>query len=178
MTAHTLSLEDWEYQWAVHVGLARDAVNAGRGDAKHYDSRRMEDNKRASIAAACAEMAVAKATRRYWSGSVWPIQRHGEFEELPDVEPNIEVRRTRSVNGDLPVRVGDVERSRTMFLAFPDPDTNFQRVIIIGWCKATDVWDVTKPAPYDPSGRSRLLDQEHLLTEPPTGGWGGRDTLK
>lgn len=57
-----ITLDPWEYEWASHVGIRRFTANWGKKDAAHYDPARMEDNRTAQVAAAVAEIAVAKAT--------------------------------------------------------------------------------------------------------------------
>lgn len=154
-------LEAWERAWAGHVGLMRDKANAEKGDAAYYDPARMEDNVRASIAAACAEMAVAKRLNKYWDGSFWEASQHRRFAGRPDVGENTEVRRVRRRNSPLPVRLRDVERQRIMVLAFPIPD-DFMVVDVIGWGKAVDLWEQGADADYDRAGTTRLVSQDRL----------------
>jgi len=153
-------LETWEREWAEHVARQRNAANEGKADAAHYDPSRMQDNLTASIASCVAELAVAKACNLYWDGSYWPAERHREFADRADVGRNVEVRRTRSVNGRLPVRKRDAERDRVMALAFPVPP-DFVEVRIFGTVGARRAWLLGDPADYDPEG-TRLVGQRHL----------------
>ena len=97
-------LDDWELEWATHVAVKRNEANEGRQDAAHYDPARMQDNLTASVAACVAELAVAKACNLYWDGSYWKAGEHRRFADRADVGKNVEVRRTRSAGGRLPVR--------------------------------------------------------------------------
>ena len=154
-------LEPWEREWAGHVGTKRHEANEGKRDAAYYRPERMEDNLRASIASACAEMAVAKLLNKYWDGSFWTAAQHSRYSDRPDVGTNTEVRRTRRPNGPLVVRRRDVERERVMVLAYPIPD-DFAVVEVVGWAYAVEVWDKGEPADYDPSGSTRLVSQQCL----------------
>ena len=139
----------------------RHQANAGKRDAAYYRPELMEDNLRASIASACAEMAVAKRLNKYWDGSFWTAEQHSHYADRPDVGSNTEVRRTRKHGGPLVVRRRDVERERVMVLAYPIPD-DWMVVDVIGWAMAVDVWDQGRPASYDEAGTTRLVGQECL----------------
>ena len=89
-------LEPWEYEHATLVGVRRYTANWGKADAPWYDAERMEDDRTAQVAACVCELAVAKATNRYWSGHVWPASEHRARRDTPDVGHNIEVRRVRT----------------------------------------------------------------------------------
>ena len=156
-------LEVWERAWAEHVGTMRHEANEGKRDAAYYRPELMEDNLRASIAACCAEIAVAKRLNRYWDGSFWTAEQHSQYSDRPDVGSNTEVRRTRRRGGPLVVRKRDVEAERLMVLAYPVPD-DFAVVDVIGWAYAVEVWDKGEPAHYDPSGGTRLVRRELLYS--------------
>lgn len=153
-------LEDWELEWATHVATKRNEANEGKHDAPHYDPARMQDNLTASIAACVAELATAKAYNLYWDGSYWKAGEHRKFAGRADVGQNVEVRRTRSPNGRLPVRSRDVVRDRIMVLAYSVPP-EFREVRMLGTIRASKGWAVGVPADYDPEG-TRLVGQEHL----------------
>ena len=157
-----VTLEPWEVEWAHAVGLRRHYANAAKGDAAYYDPSLMEDNIRASRAAACAEMAVAKFLNRFWSGSVWDSALHDRYKGIiDDVSGGYEVRRTRKRDGSLVVRSKDVDKKSKIVLTYPAPP-NFEEVRIIGWLPADIAWDLGTPAPYDKAGTTRLVDQENL----------------
>ena len=154
-------LESWEHDWAVHVADQRTSARYDSPDAAHYDPVRMEDNVQANRAATATEMAVAKYLKHYWSGSYWPVKQHNNFVFLPDVEPNIEVRRVREPNNPLVVRRTDVQRQRLMVTGWPDPSTDFTQVYLIGYIDAKEGWLRGEPAPYDYSN-TRLVPQAFL----------------
>ena len=118
MTA--IELTPWEREWAGHVGSKRHEANLWKRDAKHYDPARMQDNLTASVASACAELAVAKRLNKYWDGSYWSASEHDRFRSNADVGQNTEVRRVRERGNPLPVRKRDVDANRIMALAFAE----------------------------------------------------------
>ena len=156
-----VTLEPWEREWAQHVGVKRHEANLSKRDAHYYDQSRMEDNVRASVAAACAELATAKLLNKYWDGSYWTASQHGKFADRADVGSNTEVRRVRNRGNPLPVRARDVERGRVMVLAFPVPD-EFTTVEVIGYGMAAELWEFGRPADYDQAGTTRLVPQGWL----------------
>ena len=157
-----VTLEPWEYEWAAHVGTQRDAINRNKQDAAYYDKHRMEsDNQRANIMSACGEMAVAKFLNRYWSGDYWPLDRHTELRDRPDISPNIEVRRIRKPNNPLAVRKRDAERGRIMFQTYIHYDDPTQ-VDVIGWEEAWKAWRYGEQPGWDQTGTARVYKQEKL----------------
>lgn len=156
-----VDLEPFEVEWAYTVGLRRDAANLAKVDAQHYDKNRMQDNIVASVAAAACELAVAKATNRYWSGSVWDSSLHHKYRMDPDVQPNIEVRRTRVLGNPLVVRRRDVQAGHVIVSAYAHEDESFRAVTVVGWLPAAHAWEVGSPAPYDPEG-TRTVSTEFL----------------
>lgn len=153
-----VELHPWEIEWAMVVGMRRHHANLSKGNARHYDESRMEDNLTASVKAARCELAVAKAIGAYWSGSYWDTSQHKDYATLPDVEPNIEVRRTRYSDGQLPVRSSDVAMLRVMVQAHTD-DPGI--VTVTGFIYAVDGWEIGQPARYDAEG-TRLVPQAAL----------------
>jgi hypothetical protein len=156
-----VELTHWELQTAYQVGMRREQANLHKADARHYDKSRMEDNLRASLAAASAEVAVAKATCCYWTMSAWDSGHHEMFREMPDILPNIEVKRIREPGNPLVVRRRELSKNRIIVSAYPIPDW-FRSVQVIGWLHAKDAWIEGDAAPYDASGNTRLVRQEHL----------------
>lgn len=161
----------WEKDWASRVGRARHEVNLARGDAAWYDPARMEDNLTASIAATVAELAVAKHTNRYWSGSIWPVADHHLYKDLPDVGRNIEVRTVRT-SASAAVRQHQVGKGLVLWVARPirpELDT----VEMWGWLPMDQAWELGIPATYDKTGRTRTVHRRHLRHDlPGTGGVG------
>lgn len=151
-----------ELRIAYDVGFLRDQANLHKSDAAHYDPTRMEDNLRASIASAVCECAVAKATHCYWSMSAWDSAQHHLYRNEPDVYPGIEVRRVRQRQNPLVVRQRDSEKQHVIVTAYAEAPM-FRSVDVRGWLPAPRAWELGDPAPYDPSKKTRLVDQEHLL---------------
>lgn len=156
-----IGLEPWELEVAYTVGMRRDHANTTKRDARHYDPSRMEDNLRASVASAACELAVAKATCCYWTMSVWDSSQHLLYRNLPDVLPNIEVRRVRERNNPLVVRKREVIRDRVIVSAYAEAPW-FRVVEVLGWARASYAWEKGTPAAYDLKA-TRLLDQDLLL---------------
>jgi hypothetical protein len=156
----TVTLEPWEYDWASHVGTQRHEINLNKQNAAYYDVNRMEDNRRASIMSCCGELAVAKYLNRYWGGDYWPLDRHKEFKDLPDIAPDIEVRRIRKSTNPLVIRKRDAERERAMFLVYPHEDGG--TVDILGWLDAKKGYRYGKQPEWDQTGTARVYPQEKL----------------
>ena len=154
-------LKPWEREWAQHVGEMRDKANEKKRDAPYYDPKRMEPNLTASVASACAEMAVAKLLNKYWDGSFWTAEEHKQYRDAADVGTNTEVRRIRKRRSPLVVRARDVEHGRIMVQAYPVPE-DFVVVEVIGYGFAAELWEHGRPADYDRKGTTRLVPQDRL----------------
>jgi len=160
-----VSLESWEYEWAAHVGVQRLTANRHKRDAAHYDPARMQDNLRANVAACCCEIAVAKVTNRYWSGSAWKAGQHDTFKRaVADVGHNIEVKRVREHGKPVAVRQRDVIGHMVLFGAHAH-DPEFLSVTVYGWLPADVAWQLGKPSAYDASG-TRLVEISRLKPVP------------
>ena len=127
-------LEPWEYRRACDVGIGRIAANWGKPNAVHYDRARMEDDRSADVAAAICELAVAKATNRYWHGHVWNRADHAKYRNAPDVGTNIEVRRVRTRDA---VAVRRSDAGKVVFAARAIAP-EFTEVEVLGYVKADD----------------------------------------
>jgi hypothetical protein len=160
MTAR-LTLFPWEFDHACRVGVGRVVQRWTSPDAEHYDPARMEDNTYASIAGAICELAVARWTNTYWPAHVWTPSQHERFRDLPDVGHNIEVKRVRT---SLPaVRESQVGRRLVFWAARTSPDLH--HVTLLGFADHDDAWEQGTPAPYDRTGRTRLVPA-HVLRPP------------
>jgi hypothetical protein len=155
-----ITLDPWEYSWACHVGIERFTANWQKNDARHYDRNLMEDDRTAQQAAAICELAVAKATNRYWSGHYWPAQSHDANKHLADVGTNIEVRRVRT-GQTAAVRRRQLNLGLILFAAhLPDPE--FRTVEVWGWITMEEAWALGQPATYDPEN-TRLIHRSELV---------------
>lgn len=156
-----VTLEDWEYENAVFVAQNRHANNRNVPDAADYDMSRMEDNLRADIASACCEIAVAKLLGAYWVGGHWQRSEHHKYNELPDVMPNIEVKRIRERTHNLLAKKRYVGKGLALVCAYVDPN-NMRNVDVIGWKYADDAWEIGRPVDWDATGGIRLVPQSEL----------------
>ena len=157
-----INLEPWEYQHACTVGIGRFTSNWGLQDAEHYKPEVMEDNRTAQVAAAICELAVAKATNRYWSGHVWHKSDHAKYRNMPDVGNNIEVRRVRNGNS-IAVRKHQLGMGLILFAAQPVAP-EFTQVNVWGWLEYEKAWQLGVPALYAPE-TTRLVHKTNLKTE-------------
>ena len=156
-----VSLEAWEYEWASHVGARRYTANWGKADAPWYDAERMEDDRTAQVAACVCELAVAKATNRYWSGHVWPANEHRARRDTPDVGHNIEVRRVRT-SKSAAVRKHQVGKGLVLVVAYAIPP-EMREVDVMGWIHMDEAWEKGVPSSYDSEG-TRLVSPQHLTS--------------
>ncbi len=159
-----VTLETWEYEHASQVGARRYTANWGKADAPWYDAERMEDDRTAQVAAAVCELAVAKATNRYWHAHIWHATEHHKFRGMPDVGRNIEVRRVRTSKAAA-VRKHQVGKGLVLFVAYAIPP-EFREVEMLGWMGMDEAWEAGVPSSYDSEG-TRLVSPQHLA---PVGG--------
>jgi hypothetical protein len=140
-----ITLEPWEYVHAHDVGIRRAVANWNVADKSSYTLGNNQPEIIASPAAAIAECAVAKALNRYWSGHVWDNRDHKDYRDLPDVEPNLEVRRIREkkANGVGSVWKKDIGNDKIIVYTFPIPP-EFRKVEILGWLPADVAWEKGK----------------------------------
>lgn len=119
MTRIPVSLEWYECAKAAQVGLSRSIEAMREGKSSRFSGER---NWSAHIEGALGEAAFAKATRRYWSGSV------NTFKEGGDVGA-IQVR-TRS-RPDFPLYVRPTDRDDDIFVLVTGELGNYE---VVGWC--------------------------------------------
>lgn len=156
-----VALEAWEYEHACGVGIRRFTANWKTADKPSYRNDRKQDERTASVAAAVAEMAVAKHLGLYWSGHVWPASQHHRFKHLPDVEPGIEVRRVRARTNKAAVRAKDLDKGLSLVVAYPIPD-EFREVEILGWLTCEDAWEIGSASAYDSYDSTRVVTATQL----------------
>lgn len=159
----SVKLEKWEYKRAVEVGVGRMLEREGSSDMPYYDKSRMQNELNASIAAAVCECAVAKTFNRYWHGGVWNVDDHKKFkQQYGDVGQNIEVRRLRALRNGVAINSTDTGKLIVAAMAH-DPD--YRGADVLGYIPGDKGWGVSEPAPYDSSGRRRVIPVEKLYKE-------------
>jgi len=141
-----ITLDSWEYEWATIVGVRRFTANWNKQNAKHYDETRMEDNRTAQVAAAVCELAVAKATNRYWAGTAWAGTEHDKEKHRPDVGTNIEVRRVRTKNA-VAIRKKQLNKGLILF-ATKAIEPEFRQVEILGWIDYDIGWALAEESDF------------------------------
>jgi hypothetical protein len=124
------------------VADGRNAQNVTSPDRPYYDRTLMQDDATASMAAACAEAAVAGILGLVWHAKVWDASEHHLHRGEPDVGDNIEVRRIREPDNGLVVRESDTGAGKIIVIAHPLPESGFAVVDVIGWLAADDAWRV------------------------------------
>ena len=154
-----VNLDTWEYSWACHVGIERFTANWYKEDASYYKRSRMQDDRTAQQAATICELAVAKATNRYWSGHYWSADRHERNKNIADVGTNIEVRRVRT-GESAAVRKRQLNKDLILFAA-KIVDEEFREVDVWGWLTMEDAWEFGEPSDYDPEG-TRVVHRSHF----------------
>lgn len=151
-----VELEPWEYEWACHVGIQRFTANWGKGDAAYYRKERMEDDRTAQQVACLAEIAVAKHTNRFWSGTAWDAASHSGNTWRPDVGRNIEVRHIRKPTNRPAVRSKQLGQGLVLWVAYPErPECRV--VHMLGWLPMDEAWEAGSPADYDKNGTTRVV---------------------
>jgi len=152
-----VKLETWEYEYASHIGIRRFTANWSKSDASYYNRNKMEDDRTAQVASAIGELAVAKATDKYWSASIWSAQEHDQYKYIADVSNNIEVRRVRTQSGPA-IRYKDLNRGLIVFGVKPiEPE--FREVDILGWIQADYGWQIGEERDY-----GRIVPSERLYS--------------
>ena len=159
-----IQLETWEYEWAAAVAMRRTTSNWNKQDAAHYnDKSKMEDNRTANHAATLCELAVAKATNQYWSGSAWCSHDQKKYGSVTiDVGRNIEVKRSRTKD-DISIRDGQYGLGMILFVARPAAP-EFKTVDIWGWIEFDKAWDLGEPV-YG-KNNVREINRRHLNDDP------------
>jgi len=119
-----IALEWYEVSRAALVGVTRNVEALRRG---YQHTRVIHDEWNIHILGALGECAFAKATGRYWSGSV------NTFKSGGDVGENIQIRTRSKHTYDLIVRDGD--KDGDIFVLVTGGPTEFQ---VQGWIGAAD----------------------------------------
>ena len=158
-----VTLAPWEYEHACDVGIRRFTANWNKKDAPYYKKALMEDDRTATVAAAICELAVAKATNRYWSGHIWHSTEHETYKHLADVGNNIEVRRVRDEKKQsVALRKHQLGKGLILFAAHPiGPE--FKQVDVWGWQHYDAGWDLAQP--WEGNETVRYLNKAHLNNE-------------
>lgn len=123
-----ITLDPWEFKHCVDVANIRMAISNERNlnHASTYERGYVERIQQETLGV-CGEMAVCKAINKMWKPSV------NTFHNLPDVEPNIEVRATENTNGCLIIRENDPE-DRWYFLVIGTPPI----VTVVGYIRGRE----------------------------------------
>lgn len=158
-----VKLESWEYEWVNSVGIRRFTANWNKQDAKHYDKDRMEDDRTAQVAAAACELAVAKVSNKYWSGTVWPADQHDKQKYRADVGTNFEVRRVRTKNA---VAVRKHQLGKDLFIwACKVIGPEIREIDVLGYQKYDVAWLDGTPSDFDPDA-TRYYPIDRLIPAP------------
>ncbi len=99
-------LTPWQVEWGAHAGAERTKRNAGRvKDKPDYDGShgKLQPNIQANTASCLCELAASLYVNQRWNGPYWHPQHQSKADDFPDVGYGVEVRRTRTIGGTLPV---------------------------------------------------------------------------
>jgi hypothetical protein len=158
-----IELESWEYEWVNSVGIRRFTANWNKNDASHYKRERMEDDRTAQVAAAACELAVAKLSNKYWSGTVWPADQHDEQKHRADVGTNFEVRRVRTRDA---VAIRKHQLNKGMYIwACKVIMPEIRKVEVLGYLEYDAAWNLAAPSDFDPDS-TRYLPLGKLTPAP------------
>lgn len=152
--APVVDLDPWEYEHGHSVGIRRSTANWNTNDSPAYQNNRKQEERTASTAAALCELAVAKHLGLYWPATVWAARDHRTFRHLPDVAPNIEVRRLRRITNRAAVRRKDLSRDLNLVVAYAVGE-EFRQVQILGWLPVEEAWEIGEVSDYDATGATR-----------------------
>lgn len=149
--SRTVTLEDYEYEWASHVGMRRMIARKDSRPARHYaEADRLQSEIVATVATCVCELAAAKAMNRYWGGHAWDARDHRKYQGLADVGVNIEVRRVRTEGKPFAVRHTDVTLGRIMVATHWAGDAEPNKVTVYGYMPAEEAWALGEPSSFDP----------------------------
>lgn len=106
----TIILDPWEVLTAQYVASRLAAETAKQTDTFDYAGKSgLESNEDNSLRVCLSEMAVAKATGRYWSPRFWDSNLHTEMNaRFSDVSGGIGVRNVRSYRKPIAVKKKDL----------------------------------------------------------------------
>jgi len=135
-----VTLEPWEYIHAHDIGIKRAVANWNVRDKKSYTNGNNQPEIIASPVAAISELAVAKALNTYWGGHIWDNRDHAKYKALPDLAPNIEVRRVREKKNPVAVWKKDTGKGIIVVATYPVPP-EFREVEILGWVPVDIAWE-------------------------------------
>tara|TARA_Y100000004_G_C8912606_1_gene411639 strand:+ start:847 stop:1347 length:501 start_codon:yes stop_codon:yes gene_type:complete len=153
-----VKLEPWEWVHALSVGARRHEANWNSKDAAHYDRRGMEDDRTSQARACVCELAVAKKTNRYWSGSVWYSGHNQNKKKHADVGRKFEVKHVRTKNF---TRVDKHMTGKGMYLFVAKTlDEELKTVEILGWIEYDAAWELGTESQY--KGNCRDIHIKHL----------------
>lgn len=143
-----VTFSDWDYAQVLRVGRGRTEANVGTENTGSYDQPELlQDESVAGPAAAAGEAAVAVYLGLRWTAGVWPNKEHSDFAHLPDVYPNIEVRRVVKRGNFGAIKKKDVGRNQILVVTHPRPDA-FRQVEILGWLTCDEAWAIGRKMHY------------------------------
>jgi hypothetical protein len=115
-------LKSWQVDWAAYAGAQRTARNVGQVvDKPDYTMapKSLQTDIEANTASCLCELATSIALNQRWNGPYWhPDLHRAEPDQGPDIGYNIEVRRTRTIGGDIPVKPYEPEKKIRIVQAY------------------------------------------------------------
>lgn len=130
-----------EVRTVAHVAIERWLTKYGSTDRPNYASdnkRALEPECAANIRACVAEYAVAKLYRLPWTFPWYPNDEHPWRKNLPDVNPNIEVKTVRT-RDFVPVFPKDIRDGMLLVGARVNDADYYTEVEVFGWLDVMEV---------------------------------------
>lgn len=124
-------LKPWQVDWASYAGAQRTARNANKAKNKpDYDVNPavLQTDIEANTASCLCELATSIALNQRWNGPYWNYEHRKEAGNSPDVGYNIEVRRTRTIGGGIPVKPEEATKKIKLVQAYVS-DEDLQQVL-------------------------------------------------
>lgn len=106
----TVQLTQEEMLLAYTTGIRRQWAHRDPVTGKRFSTHRFtayDSDFDGDIKGCLVECAVAKYYGTTWNNETWNLKDHGDNKDQPDVEPYFEVRRARSIKGELTIRNTD-----------------------------------------------------------------------
>lgn len=132
-TAVSVVLKPWQVDWAAYAGAQRTVRNIGKvKNTPDYDvaPETLQTDIEANTASCLCELATSILLNQRWNGPYWHPEHHKEASHTPDVGKNIEVRRTRTIGGSIPVFPQEAERRIQLVQAYIS-DEELQQVLAV-----------------------------------------------
>ena len=128
----TVKLTEEEMILAYTTGIKRQWAHRDPKTGKRFSTHRFVAHDTAftgDIKGCLVECAVAKYYGTRWNNETWNLKDHDKNKDYPDVEPHFEVRRSRSMRGELTIRNTDADHKIAVLGCVDLDDENFVHLL-------------------------------------------------